>query len=135
MNETDRLIDAALDSYPLAPLPPRFVRRTMAAIRAGSPAFPRPKFRLEFLDVALPVFFGFFGVTILGLGLWFVNAINPLWLLQLEIRTQWYLQNLNLLPVGWFAGAAIAGVCAVALAVVGLAVALERPARTAREAG
>jgi hypothetical protein len=127
MNENDPLIDAALDSYPLAPLPPRFIGRTMAGIQAGS----RLRFRLDFLDLALPVFFGIFGVTIIGLALWLVNALNPLWLLELQIRAEWYAQNLNLFPVGWFAAAAVAGAGVIALTGLLLALALDRPVRAA----
>lgn len=125
MNELDPLIDAALESYPKAPLPPRFVRRTMAAIRAAH----RPRFRLEFLDLALPGFLALFAATLVGLALWLAAAFNPLWVLELQVRLNWYAENPGFLPLGWIAGAGIAVVCAFALAGLGLALALDRPVR------
>jgi hypothetical protein len=120
MTELDPLIDAALESYPLTPLPRRFVRRTMAVIR--------PRFRLEFLDLALPGFFILFAATLAGVAFWLVNALNPVWLLEIQIRAGWYAQNLNALPLGWFAAVGLAGFSATILAGVILALALDRPA-------
>lgn len=57
MNEelkTDELIDAALDSYPLAPLPPMFVDQVMSQIKAASPRSFVASFRLELVDVMVP---------------------------------------------------------------------------------
>lgn len=123
MNDSDPLIDAALDSYPLAPLPPHFVRRTMAGVRAGI----RPRFRLEFLDLALPVFFILFAVTLTGLGFWLLNALNPLWLLEIQIRAGWYAQNLYALPLGWIAAVGFASLWAALLAGSILLLAFDRP--------
>ena len=100
----------------------------MTAVRAAG----RPRFRLEFLDLALPGFFVLFTATMAGLTLWLFNALNPLWLLDLRIRVNWYLQNLDIFPVGWFAAAAIAGVSLCALAGLGVALALDRPAPLAK---
>jgi len=123
MNDSESLIDAALDSYPMAPLPRRFVRRTMAGIRAGS----RLRFRLEFLDVALPAFFVLFTGTLTGLGFWLLNALNPLWLLEIRIRAGWYAQNLDALPLGWFALVGFAGLSAAVLAGLILLLVFDRP--------
>lgn len=54
MNELDdHLLTQALESYPLAPLPPGFVHRVMARIE---PAPLLPRFRLQFVDLAVPAF-------------------------------------------------------------------------------
>ena len=121
MSDFDPLIDAAFDSYPLAPLPSRFIRRTMGRIR--------PRFHLEFLDLALPAFIVLFAITVVSLGFWLVNALNPLWLLELQVRALWYAQNMNALPWGLFALAGIAGFSACTFAGLALALALDRPIR------
>lgn len=74
MNETQRqeaLLDAALDAYPLAPLPAGFVRATMARLA------PPIRFRLHFLDVALPFGFALLMVTVFGLFIWLSSTIAP----------------------------------------------------------
>jgi len=121
MSEFDHLIDSALNSYPLASLPSRFVQRTMARIQ------PRPRFHLEFLDLALPAFIIIFGITVIGLAFWLINTLNPLWLLELQVRAQWYAQNINALPWGLFAVIGIAGVSACTLSGLMLVVAFDRP--------
>ncbi len=45
-------LDEALQSYPLADLPPGFVQRVMARV-AAQPRTAVPRFRLQFLDVAV----------------------------------------------------------------------------------
>lgn len=53
MNELhDDLLTQALESYPQAPLPPGFMRRVMAQIEPA----PLPRFRLQFVDLAVPAF-------------------------------------------------------------------------------
>ena len=121
MSDFEPLIDAAFDSYPLAPLPSRFVQRTIARIQ------PRPRFHLEFLDLALPAFIILFGITVISLGFWLVNTLNPLWLLELQVRTQWYAQNMNALPWGLFAVVGIAAISACTLAGLMLVLAFDRP--------
>ena len=51
----DTELDAALRAYPLRPTPPGLARAVLARVRA-LPA--RPKFRLSWLDLALPLFGG-----------------------------------------------------------------------------
>ena len=121
MNEFDPLIDTAFDSYPLAPLPSHFFQRTMVRIR------PRPHFQLEFLDLALPAFISLFGVTVIGLVFWLANALNPLWLLDLQFRVQWYAQNMNVLPWGLFVIVSITGMGVCTVAGLMLALVLDRP--------
>jgi hypothetical protein len=72
MNERQRqeaIIDAALDAYPLAPLPAGFGRATMARL-------VRPvRFRLTFLDVALPFGVALLMAALFGLFLWLRGTI------------------------------------------------------------
>jgi hypothetical protein len=73
MNESQRqeaLLDAALDAYPLTPLPAGFVRATMARLA------PPVRFRLHFLDVALPFGFALLIATLFGLFLWLRGTIS-----------------------------------------------------------
>lgn len=128
MNETDRLIDAALDSYPLVPLPPRFVQRSMAAVRAVS----RPRFRLEFLDLALPGFVILFTSTLALLGFWLLNVLQPRWLLILQVRASWYAQNLDIVPLGFYGFVVMTGLSVFVLAGLVVALALDRPVRILR---
>jgi hypothetical protein len=123
MNEFDPQIDAAFDTYPLVPLPARFIRRTMVHIQ------PRPRFRLDFLDLALPVFVLIFGITMISLTFWFLNATNPLWLLEFQVRAEWYTQNMNTLPLGLIALVGIAGISACTLTGLTLIMAMDRPGR------
>jgi hypothetical protein len=80
---------------PLYPLPEGFTLRVMAKIER-----PQVRFRLTFLDLALPAFFTFFATIIVGAAVWVYSTLDPLWLprfllfLQLtwlEIRTFPYL--------------------------------------------
>jgi hypothetical protein len=75
-NKYEQYIDAALDSYPEAPLPPDFVQDTMRQVALST------RFRVEFVDVAVPAFIAIFGTTILGLLIWGATQIDPLWVQQ-----------------------------------------------------
>ena len=57
----DPRLDEALDSMPLAPLPKGFSRQVLAKIES-----PQVRFRLTFLDLALPSFFALFATIIVG---------------------------------------------------------------------
>jgi len=87
----DSRIDEALDSMPVVPLPEGFTSRVMAKIEC-----PKVRFRLSFLDLALPAFFTLFAATIMGAAVWIYTTMDPLWpprlilflqLTWLEIRT------------------------------------------------
>jgi len=95
----DPCVDEALDSMPLAPLPEGFTSRVMAKTER-----PQVRFRLTFLDLALPAFFTFFATIIVGAAVWIYTTLDPLWMprfilfLQinwLEIRTFPYLPMLG----------------------------------------
>ncbi len=101
MFDLDPHIDAALESYPLAPVPPGLVRRTLARLE------PRPqiRYRLEFLDLAVPVFVVLFLLLTIWAIFWTLNVVSPFWMLEwgthLEIARQRVLFEIMHLPA-WF---------------------------------
>ena len=92
----DHFLDAALDSYPLAPVPPGLVRRTLARLQL------RPQFRLEFLDLAVPLFLIVFILLTVWVTFWTLNTLSPHWMLALAPRLafarQWLEFELMRLP-------------------------------------
>lgn len=85
----DAQVDAALDSYPLSPVPPGLVRRTLTRLQPR----PRPRFRLEFVDLAVPLFLVVFALLTGWALLWTLNFLFPYWMLeltpQLAFARQW----------------------------------------------
>ena len=74
----ERRIDEAIESYPLAPLPPGFTQQVMAQVQ-HTPQLD-VTFRLQFIDLALPAFITAFvtavSLTILWLtGYWEIEGI------------------------------------------------------------
>ncbi len=84
----DLLLDAALDSYPLTPVPSGLVRRTLARIQPR----PRPRFRLEFLDIAVPLFLVLFGLLTIWAAFWTLNYVSPYWMLEWTPRLAYFRQ-------------------------------------------
>lgn len=74
----DVLIETALATLPLTPLPDGFMARTMSRLA------PRPvvvaRFRLDFLDVALPVGLSVFAAAVVLLCLWLTGFLALPWL-------------------------------------------------------
>ncbi|MCP4360875.1 MAG: hypothetical protein GY796_22940 [Chloroflexi bacterium] len=67
----DTMIEEALNQAPLEPLPSGFVNQVMAQVQAASPTAAPPRFRLDFLDWALPLFGSLFALLVLGfVGRW-----------------------------------------------------------------
>jgi hypothetical protein len=93
MRELDPRIDAALDTYPMASLPPGFTSRVMSHIQA-----PRPAFRLTYLDFALPVFVALFASSILGAALWGILLFDPLLWARLQKIIQVCINQAPALP-------------------------------------
>jgi hypothetical protein len=93
MDEIDRKINAAIESYPLAPLPAGFTRRVMQRIRPAHPAF-----RLSALDWLLPGFLGVFGMGSVAAVLLTIPLLDPLWLPRLKLVYQAVLLRMALLP-------------------------------------
>jgi hypothetical protein len=67
MNKANQesLIDEALDTYPIAPLPPGFVRRVMNRVHARQPVMVPERFQLDIVDIAVPLFITLFVVMLM----------------------------------------------------------------------
>ena len=90
MPTVENQIDQFLSSLPLEPLPAGFVQRTMKRVVLEK------RFRLRFLDLALPVFsLVFLSVFVLA-GIITLTRLNPLWLAQVRLELQ---LRLLLMPV------------------------------------
>ena len=97
MDNRENLIDAALDTLPLAPTPPGFTARVMARL---SPQ-PAPVFHLDFLDLALPGFFALCATAALGGSLALLAMLNPSSLQNIRLQLQvalLHFSNLARLP-------------------------------------
>jgi hypothetical protein len=91
MDERDRKIEAALGSYPLVPLPGGFSSRLFA--RLGPKKVWKPaRFRLEFVDLAIPAFLVVFNLLLIFVFAWMLYAVDPLWLLRGRLQLQLLLQ-------------------------------------------
>lgn len=134
--DTDLRLDAAIACYPLAPLPAGFVERAMARIEAEAPVtravvatpaappvaaparlpatVPAIRFRLQFLDLMLPILFA--GLACLGLVLvvWSMDSINPLWAAEteLDLRLAWQTAQLYLPQIAFGVLLLVCGVVA-----------------------
>ena len=110
--EADPRLDRALDTYPLAPLPAGFVRRTVQRLPAHG-----PRFRLDFLDVVLPVFLSVFIFSLGFAGLWLGRLLPPHWLQNLQVEMAWlisYTAPRYGVYLPWI-GLAVAGLLGLAL--------------------
>jgi hypothetical protein len=74
LNVDQDLIDTALNSVPLEPLPEGFVAATMARIT------PQPRFHIQFLDVAIPFSIAALVCSFVSAGLWLAGWLNAAWL-------------------------------------------------------
>ncbi len=115
-DDPERLIDAALDAYPLAPIPPGFTARVMAEVRK-----PAVAFRLEFIDFAIPAFIALFSAVLLAAGMWAVLSIDRLTMLNLELQGKILLAHLAVMPeqaaMAWIPLAVLCGGMAVVVGV------------------
>ena len=93
--QIEAILDAALDSYPLAPLPDGFIHRTMYRVRVENSFYPqtRPGFYLEFLDLALPLFLIVLVSTGIAVTLWIVALLDPVLLEIFRIEITWWLER------------------------------------------
>jgi hypothetical protein len=96
MDEKDILIDTALDSYPLAPLPPGFIRRTMKQV-----APQESLLQLSFLDLSIAVFFVVFTAAVFYIMFWLLNVLNPIWMLEVQAWLQWAALYTSTVPPAW----------------------------------
>lgn len=81
--QQDTLLDSALNQLPTAPLPPDFTRRVMVQIQsaavpsrtAESYTAAPIRFRLQFLDVALALFWSLALVAVWAFVLWWTEVL------------------------------------------------------------
>jgi hypothetical protein len=105
MDELERLIDHTLDTLPVEPLPPGFTPKLIARISRRKPGF-----RLEFTDIAVPVFLAIFGILLVFCLFWIYSTIDPIWFMRLQLEWQLLrlrvmaLPNLNTLVPGLLVG-------------------------------
>jgi hypothetical protein len=87
----ETVIEETLNHYPLEPLPEHFVDQVMTRIRVLALEPAQVRFRLDFLDWAIPLFSAFFALILIGLirrwafwdGLFWNDVsttLNPDWL-------------------------------------------------------
>ena len=89
----DPRLDEALDSMPLALLPKGFSRQVLAKIES-----PQVRFRLTFLDLALPSFFALFATIIVGAAVWIYTTMDPLWPQRFILSLQLTLLEIRIVP-------------------------------------
>ena len=110
----DALLDSALNKLPITPPPPDFTAQVMANIHslngrsAQTQTVPTTpiQFRLQFLDIALALFWS---LTLIGIWitlLWWTGLLQPDWLPQMQagfsLVDQLPLTNSSLLLAGIF---------------------------------
>jgi hypothetical protein len=91
------VVEAALDAYPLAPLPPDFVARLMARV-ARLPQWRPEPFRLQWRDLLLPAVAAIFIYLLLSLTLWLIGR-EVAWLPETPVLFSMDLDSLT--TVGW----------------------------------
>jgi hypothetical protein len=122
-NNRDSILDAAIESYPPAPLPSGFVNRVMAQVRQQPQAIVPPRFRLQFLDVALPAFLALFTFLVVVVGMWLTGQLDAAGL----PGTQLNLTLAGQIPA-WFGISAVAVLGEVMVAImVGVTLWLDQP--------
>jgi TRAP-type C4-dicarboxylate transport system permease small subunit len=124
MKDTERIIDTAIETYPLENLPPGFVRKAMDQIA------PQPRFKLTFMDLALPAFFAFFGAIILSISYWILQGLNESW--QSELRLPQIIGTPPMTTIFGLVTAAIVCLVILATAILILSLWLEKPIRLQR---
>lgn len=92
INNNDPRIDAAINSYPLVELPEGFSTRVINSIRRG---YPQVRFRLQFIDLALPLFLSLFSLTVLSVGIWGMNQLDLLRFEYLKLEITHFLKMIT----------------------------------------
>lgn len=117
MNDSihDPRIDAAIESVPLADIPPDLVAN---AVRQAKPHAPAPKFSfsISFLDVSIGAFLATFFTTLLIAVRWLFSTIDPLYVQRLHLELSWLF--LRLTPVKTAAYSAVIGLSVAFVLVV-----------------
>jgi hypothetical protein len=106
------VIEDALHTYPLSPMPPTLAPGVMARVRALAPL---PRFRLSWVDGLVSLFIaGMIGLTVL---LW--QLLPPQLALQTRLQFMHLLQRVNVTVLqGALLGGAALAMLAVLIAVV-----------------
>jgi hypothetical protein len=122
-NDQDSFLDAAIETYPLAPLPTDFVSRVMTQVGQQPQVIILPRFKLQFLDVALPAFMALFALLLVVVGMWLTGRLDAAGLPAVQ---------LNLALAGqvppWFGISAVVVLGEVMVAImVGVMLWLDRP--------
>ena len=63
----ESIVEEILNTPPLEPLPENFVQQVMVQIKALSSEPIQVRFRLDFMDWAIPLFLAFFAFIVIGL--------------------------------------------------------------------
>ena len=97
---TETIIDEALQSYPQAALPPRFLAQVMTQIEA-LPRVQSERFRLHFLDIVLALCLGSV-VTLMLVGiLGYFGVVNLSWLPINALQTVSFTDDLSASTQFW----------------------------------
>lgn len=81
----DQMVVAFLNEIPLSPVPSGFTRSVMERIRDEQKAI---RFRLDFIDLAIPVFLALFATLVFSILMVVIVIIPPFWLVRLEMQVQ-----------------------------------------------
>jgi hypothetical protein len=89
IKNNDPRIDTAIESYPLVELPDGFATRIITTIREEH---PRIRFRLQFIDLVLPMFMSLFSLILLGICSWGMIQLDPLQLEYFKLEISHFLR-------------------------------------------
>ncbi|RPI86824.1 MAG: hypothetical protein EHM41_07130 [Chloroflexi bacterium] len=108
----DQMVDAFLNELPLSPMPSGFSRSVMERIKDEQKAI---RFRLDFIDLAIPVFLALFATLVFSILMVIIVIIPPFWLVRLEMQVQPLLWSL---PESTYLVASIViGICSLCVIV------------------
>ena len=96
--QSEVIVETALNEFPLAPLPPRFVAQVMARV-AQLPQWSPEPFRLNWRDGIVPAITTVFSYLLLTLTLWLLGR-DVAWLPDTPALFSLGLDSLT--TVGWF---------------------------------
>ncbi|NCF66448.1 MAG: hypothetical protein GWP61_10745 [Chloroflexi bacterium] len=137
--QQDVLLDSALNELPIAPLPPDFAHQVMVNVRSTN-AYPAQRtaeqiysatpirFRLQFLDVSLALFWSLALLLVWAIVLWWTGLLRLNWLPQVQPIVSSIDPVAVANPVYLFAGIIIILLEISLLGLVGVNLLGERPA-------
>jgi hypothetical protein len=116
-------VDAALRTAPVAPPPPTLAPAILARLRTLAPA-PRPRFRLTWLDVAIPAFIA--GMAGLIYALWLSLPIQVTHRILAGAQVQWLILSQRISSPS-LVPALLLGVCLAFIACLTAALLFREP--------